>query len=307
MEKLLGQRVNQGDVLVVIHSSELGQAKAQYLEAQAKLDLAETTFAREKDLSEQRISSQADYLAASSELKLAWANYAAAEKRLRVLGLSAEEVESINIRRQDDQFAELTVRAPLAGTVTAQDISVGTLVEPTRSLCTIADLSSLWVWCDLYEKDLAVLHGAISSGRAVKAKVSVKAFEGTEFAGVVDLIGSTLDERARTVKVRIQVENQDGMLRPGMFAEARIAIGLGGRAVVVPRTAVLSDEGKSFVFRHLRDNLWIRQDIIVLGRAMEPFVEVLQGLQPGAAIVTGGAFMLKSDILREKMGAGCAD
>jgi len=90
VERLLGQEAAKGDILAVIHSADLGQAKAQFLEVQARLELAITTFEREKELHEKKISSEADYLSASSELKAAEGYYAAAERRLYLFGLGAE-------------------------------------------------------------------------------------------------------------------------------------------------------------------------------------------------------------------------
>jgi len=306
VEKLLGQEVAKGDTLAVIHSADLGQAKAQFLEVQARLELATSTFEREKELHEKKISSEADYLSASSELKAAQAYYAAAERRLRLFGLGTEQINAIRNEKENGLFAELLLRAPQSGTIITQNISAGALIDTTENLYTIADLSNVWVWYDLYEKDLAVLHDRLSSGRTVVAKVQVKAFEGEVFDGVVDLIGSQVDEHTRTVKLRVQVKNEQRKLKPGMFAEAEISVPLKGGMTAVPSSAVLSDEGKAFVFQLLRDDLWIRRDVRV-GENQEGIVEVLNGIPKGATIVSRGAFMLKSDILREKMGAGCAD
>jgi len=290
VQKLLGQEVAKGETLAVIHSADLGAGKAQFLEVQARLELATSTFEREKELYEKKISSQADYLSASSELKAAQAYYAAAERRLHLFGLGTEQINTIRNEKENGLFAELLLRAPQSGTIIAQNVSAGALVDTTESLYTIADLSNVWVWYDLYEKDLAVLHDRLSSGST----------------GVVDLIGSQVDEHTRTVKLRVQVKNEQHKLRPGMFAEAEISIPLKGSMTVVPSSAVLSDEGKAFVFQLLRDDMWIRRDVRV-GENQEGLVEVLNGIPKGATIVSRGAFMLKSDILREKMGAGCAD
>jgi len=306
VEKLLGQEVAKGDVLAVIHSADLGQAKAQFLEVQARLELATSTFEREKGLYEQKVSSKADYLSAVNELKAAQAYYAAAERRLCLFGLDAEQINATKNEKENGLFAELVLRSPQSGTIIAQNISAGALVDTTQSLYTIADLSNVWVWYDLYEKDLAVLHGRLSSGWTVSAKVRVKAFEGEVFDGVVDLIGSQVDEYTRTVKLRVQVKNEERKLKPGMFAEAEISVPLKGSMTAVPSSAVLSDEGKAFVFQHWKEDLWVRRDVLV-GRDQGGLVEVLSGIPRGATVVTRGAFMLKSDILREKMGAGCAD
>ena len=306
VEKLLGQQVKKGDVLAVIHSADLGQAKAQFLELQARLELATSTFEREKELYETKVSSKADYLSSFNEFKAAQAYYAAAERRLRLFGLGTEQINAIKNERENSQFAELVLQAPQAGTIITQNVSTGALVNTTESLYTIADLSNVWVWYDLYEKDLAVLHERLSSGGSAVAKVRVKAFEAEVFDGVVDLIGSQVDEHTRTIKVRVQVRNEEHKLKPGMFAEAEISVPLKGNITAVPSSAILSDEGRTFVFQYWKDDLWVRRDVRV-GRDQRGFVEVLNGIPRGATVVTSGAFMLKSDILREKMGAGCAD
>lgn len=306
VEKLLGQEVVKGDTLAVIHSADLGAGKAQFLEVQARLELATSTFEREKELYEKKISSQADYLSASSELKAAQAYYAAAERRLRLFGLDAEQINATKNEKENGLFAELVLRAPQSGTIIAQNISAGSLIDTTQNLYTIADLSNVWVWYDLYEKDLAVLHDRLSSGQTVMAKVRVKAFQSEVFDGVVDLIGSQVDEHTRTVKLRVQVKNEQRKLKPGMFAEAEISVRLEGSVTKVPSSAVLSDEGKAFIFQLWKKDLWVRRDVRV-GEDQGGMVEVLNGISKGATVVSRGAFMLKSDILREKMGAGCAD
>jgi cobalt-zinc-cadmium efflux system membrane fusion protein len=298
--------VAKGDVLAVIQSADLGQAKAQFLEVQARLELATSTFEREKGLFEKKISSKADYLDALNEFKAAQAYYAAAEKRLRLFGMDTEQISTIKNEKENGRFAELVLRSPQAGTIITQNISAGALVDNTEILYTIADLSNVWIWYDLYEKDLAILHDQLSSGKKVVAQVRVKAFEAEVFDGIVDLIGSQVDEHTRTIKVRVQVRNEESKLKPGMFAEAEITVPLKGNITTVPSSAVLSDEGQTFVFQLLKDDLWLRRDVR-LGRNQGGVAEVLDGITRGATVVTRGAFMLKSDILREKMGAGCAD
>jgi cobalt-zinc-cadmium efflux system membrane fusion protein len=306
VSKLLGEKVGKGDILAVIYSADLGQAKADFLEVQAKLDLTQATLRREKELYEKKITSEADYLNALNELKAAEASCAAADKRLRLFGLGTEQIAGTKNEKENGEFANLILRAPQGGMIIAQNISAGKMVETTESLYTIADLSNLWAWCDVYEKDLAVLHEQFAKNQPMKAIVQVKAFAGNEFEGVVDLVGNLMDEHTRTVKIRVQVKNPESRLRPGMFAEVEVMIPGEGRIAAVPRNAIMSDAGKNFVFQHWKENLWIRRDVTV-GSIHGDFAEILSGVPIGATIVTSGAFMLKGDILREKMGAGCAD
>ena len=306
VEKLLGEKVQEGDILAVIHSADLGQVEADFLEVQAKLELTQATFRREGGLYEKKNTSQADYQNALNELKTAQASYAATEKRLRLFGLETEQIAGIKDEKENGDFSNLVLRAPQSGTIITQNISVGEMADTTKSLYTIADLSNLWVWCDVYENDLAILHEQFAQDKSLQAMVRVKAFESTAFNGVVDFVGNVMDEHTRTIKVRVQVKNPEGKLRPGMFADVEVMIPGQGRIAAVPRNAIMSDAGENFLFQHWKENLWVRRDVAV-GSQYGNFVEILSGIPQGATIVTGGAFMLKSDILREKMGAGCAD
>lgn len=304
--KHLGQWVEKGELLAVLHSPELGQAKAEYLEAKAALELAEVTFKREKDLLDKQITSQADYQDAANQHKSAQAILAAAEKRLRLFGLDTEQIDAVHGEKENGEFANLALHAPQAGTVIAVNLSEGKIVDGADVLFTIADLSNVWVWCDVYENQLAVLHRRLASGEPLPANITVNAFRGETFVGMVDLAGHVMNEDTRTVKLRIQVQNADYKLRPGMFADAEILIAQPETVVAVPATAVMSDAGANFVFVQWKEDLWLRRNVSV-GPKRGNFIEIENGLEPGQTVVSGGAFMLKSDILREKMGAGCAD
>jgi cobalt-zinc-cadmium efflux system membrane fusion protein len=171
----------------------------------------------------------------------------------------------------------------------------------------LADLSTVWVWANVHAQDLAQLLGAEERG-TVPVEITVTAYPGRKFRGTLTYVGATMSEETRMVKVRATVENTDMALRPGMFCEATIALGdgQGEEVLAVPRNAVLSDEGKDFVFKHWKDDFFVRQDVRK-GREFFGAVELLEGLQAGETVVADGAFLLKSDVLREKMGAGCAD
>jgi cobalt-zinc-cadmium efflux system membrane fusion protein len=305
IEKMLGEKVKAGDILAVVHSAELGQAKAEYLETQARLELAQATYTREKGLYEKQIASQADYLKAQSELRSAEACLAADEKKLNLFGMDTEQIAAIDNEKENGHFAQLVLRATADGTVIEQNITVGKLIDTTDSLYTVADLSNLWVWCDLYEKDLAQMHKLLVADTPVKATLRVVAFEDTRFEGIVDLITSKLDTETRTVQMRLQVANTDRMLKPGMFADVSISTGETTLALAVPKTAIMTDEGLTFLFRHLKDDFWVRRDVLT-GKENNGYIQIVSGLEENAKVVTKGAFMFKSDVLREKMGAGCA-
>jgi len=305
IEKMLGEKVKAGDILAVVHSAELGQAKAEYLETQARFELAQATYAREEGLYKKEIASQDDYLKAQSELRSAEACLAADEKKLNLFGMDTEQIAAIDKEKKNGRFAQLVLRATADGTIIEQNITVGKLIDTTDSLYTVADLSNLWVWCDLYEKDLARLHKLLAAEAPVKATLRVAAFEDVRFEGIVDLITSKLNTETRTVQMRLQVANTDRMLKPGMFADVSIPTGKTTSALVVPKTAIMTDEDRTFLFRHLKDDFWVRRDVLT-GKENNGYIQIVSGLAENARVVTKGAFMFKSDVLREKMGAGCA-
>ena len=381
----LGQKVQAGDVLAVIHSGDFGEAKAAYLEAftaaevarqeksrqlaigsalenlltsareqpgssipaatlgewksklvsaVARLRQAKIILERETSLVAKQASSraeletaeremqtaQADYTALLEEIqfnvkldqlkaenasKLADARLNAAEQRMHLFGMDDEGIRAIPQMNDDGRLAQLAVKAPRAGVVTALNITEGKFVETSQSLCTIADTSNVWVWCDLYERDLGPLHERLANGDKPLARVKVAAFADT-FAGSVDLLENAVNETTRTVKVRVQVRNEQGKLRPGMFAAVDVPLTGQAKVALVPRQAILSDEGQTFAFVHWRDDFWLRRDVNV-GKPQGDMVEVLNGLSVGDRVVANGGFLFKSDVLRAKMGAGCAD
>ena len=324
-ESLKTPRKNPADGLV-------GEWKSKLLGSASRLRRARVVHAREKDLLEKGVSSKADHEAAHQEWEAAEADYAAlveevrlnlsldklradnavrradatlnaAEQRLHIFGLDHAAVQALGQSKSNGDFAQLEAKAPRSGTLTAQTVSMGKFVETTQSLYTIADLSNLWVWCDVYERDFAKLHTRLAEGKPLKVALRVAAFGDTAFEGVLDHVGSAVDTRTRTIKVRVQVANPEGKLKPGMFAQVEVTLAVTTRAAMVPRSAVLTDAGTAFVFQQWKDDLWFRRDIVA-GDTVGDLVVVDSGLEEGATIAATGGFMLKSDVLRNKMGAG---
>lgn len=301
----LGERVRRGQPVVELESVQLGEAESDHLAAQAALRLARSSFERQEQLRREQISSEKEYLLARQEHEAAQIRARAAEERLARLGVSRGEVEGLGRTGRASGDGALVVRSPADGVVLDMHAVPGELVKPDESIVTVGDVSSLWVWADLHEDQLGRVLDAQRGGR-LGAEVAVRAFPGTPFPGTVDFVGPTMDERTRTVKVRVAAANPEGKLRAGMFASVRIFLPGQEEALAVPRAAVLSDEGRSFVFVHHHGDYWVRRPVDV-GRRWLDWVEVQGGLSGGETLAADGAFLLKSDVLRSKMGAGCAD
>ena len=220
-----------------------------------------------------------------------------------MLGLSKDEVSRLALR--GDPLGRLVVRAPFSGTITERRAAVGELVGPESDVFVLADLTTVWVWAGIYEHDIAALLEATARGD-VPVEIRAHALPGRVFKGKLDYVASVLDETTRTVRVRASIPGEGGALKPGMFCKVRVLLSSGGKAIVLPKEAVLGDEGASFVFKHLKDDYYFRR-AVKRGRQFGDWVEILEGVAPDEVVVVRGAFMLKSDVLRSKMGAGCAD
>ncbi len=301
----LGERVRRGQALVELESVQIGEAESDYLSAQASLRLARASAERQEQLRKEQISSEKEWLAARQELEAAQIRARASEEKLARLGVARGDVERLAGAGRSAGDGGLVVRAPADGIVLEMHAVPGELVKPEASVITIGDVSSVWVWADLHEDQLGRVLDAQRAGR-LRADVLVKAFPDATFPGTVDFVGPTMDERTRTVKVRVAAANPDAKLRAGMFASVRIFLPGAEEALAVPSASVLADEGRSFVFVHHHGEYWIRRPVEP-GRRWADWVEVTRGLSGGETLAADGAFLLKSDVLRAKMGAGCAD
>ena len=289
----LGDRVKKGQPLLEIESVAVGEGQAASLEAQAMLTLAQRNFDRVSELRKEGIASEKEYLQARHELEAAEIRAASARAKLGRLGSGGTA------------GGRLVLRAPLDGTVLLMHAVSGEVARTDESLVTVGDNTAVWVWADLYERDLA----AVRAGQATQplaATIAVKAYPGVEFPGTVDLVSPAMDEASRTVKVRIQAHNADGRLLAGMFASIQLFLPGAGEALALPRQAVLADAGRSFAFVHYEGDYYVRRPVVV-GRRWASWVEILQGIAPSQTVVADGSFLMKSDVLRSKMGAGCAD
>jgi cobalt-zinc-cadmium efflux system membrane fusion protein len=300
----LGQEVSAGQVLVELDSAELAEAEAVYLEAVAEAHLAKKAFDRRCELHEAQISSEREFLEAEQQSEAATIRTNAARQKLLRFGMDDADIAVLERAGIHGANGSLLLRAPFDGEVLMLQGGRGELVEPGGDLVLLGDTRTLWVWVDLYETHLGMVSGAKERG-GLPATVTVRAYPGEEFHGELDFIDRVMDEDTRTVKARITLDNPGGRLRPGMFAEVRLAIAMGRAFPAVPAAAVLADDGRDFVFVRHTDDYFVRRPLTT-GRTAGGYVEVLEGLQTGQIVAVSGAFLLKSDVLRSKMGAGCA-
>lgn len=289
----VGDRVRRGDTLVEIDSGAAAEAAGELRAARAWLGNVEQAHRRIAALREQGIAPEKELATAVQELEGARIRLATAQAQAARLGLATTADAGVD--------GTLRLRASVDGTVLFLHAVAGEPAHPEEVMAIVGDVAEVRVWADLYERDLAQLPPA-----PLPAEVSVRAWPGVVFPGTVDLVGPSLDEASRTVKLRVAVPNPDGRLLSGMFATVNVMLPGDSQALVLPRDAVLEDEGRSFVFTHHVDDYYVRRPVTT-GRVWGERIEITGGLRGDETIVAEGAFLLKSDVLRSKMGAGCAD
>ena len=301
----IGGTLKDGAPLFAIDSNDVSESRGDYLKKVAARDLARTSAEREATLFAKKISAQVEVEEAQARLAAAEIEVTSARGRLLRLGIPRAEIDAMDPKSPDSVSGELTVHAPSEGVVLERRVSVGERVEPGKELILLSDLSEVWVWADLRERDVPAVFGKSNGGVKYDAEVRSHA-GGKPYRGKLDVLSGTMNEQTRTVKARIVVPNPDGHLRPGMFVNIRVFLPGGGNVLAVPKVAVLSDEGRTFVFVHKEGDYWVRRPV-TLGRRLGDMVEIRKGLSAGQTIIADGSFLLKSDVLRRKMGAGCAD
>lgn len=297
-----GDVVIRGQELLEIESIDVGNAKAAYQEALAIAKLAQKEHARMQALRNEGISSEKEILRTKQGLDAAKIRVTAARGTLKRLGMNGSKTRGVSLLGSS---GKLILKAPADGTILNMHAVSGELVKSSDAVVTIGDNSSLWVWADLYEHDYAAFSKAQATAK-LSAKISVKAFGLKTFTGTVDFISPFMSETSRTIKVRLELPNPKGKLLAGMFANVDVFLPGDRQALSLPARAVLTDAGREFVFVHHKDDYYIRRPV-VLGQKTGDQVEITEGLKGGELVVANGAFLLKSDVLRSKMGAGCAD
>jgi cobalt-zinc-cadmium efflux system membrane fusion protein len=301
----VGQTVKAGQPLFEVESGELASAQGEWLQAQALRRLAEKGYERQQTLWANHVTSEREYLEAQQAAATAAVVAETARQLLLRLGSSEAELQALEAQGPGSRAGHYTARAPVAGTVVAVGASYGERVEPGTDVVRLCNPARLWVWADLQERQLAEVSAAWHAG-PLGATVTVEAFPDEVFSGTVDFVGAVMETASRTVRVRVSLDNPDGHLRPGMFARVHLLLQGERSSLTVPVPALLSDEGRAFVFVHYDGEYYIRRPVKP-GRTVGDLVEIESGLAAGQQVVTAGAFLLKSDVLRSKMGAGCAD
>jgi cobalt-zinc-cadmium efflux system membrane fusion protein len=286
----LGDSVGAGQTLATLDSVELGEALSRYRQSKTKLALAQSNMERVKALVEKKIAARKDILQAETDYKTTQTELHTDEERLSLYGVSRSD-----LRGDDHNKPLLPVRSPIGGVITEKHAIVGELADPSRSLYTVADLSSVWVMVDINEKDLARVH----KGQA--ATVAVGAFPDLKLKGRITYIADLVNESTRTVKARIEVANPGRKLKPEMFATVELSLPADAPPVVaIPEDALQDLDGNKVVFVTEKDAEFAARQVQA-GRATGGMIEIVAGLKEGERYAVKGAFILKSELKKGEM------
>jgi cobalt-zinc-cadmium efflux system membrane fusion protein len=293
----LGDRIKANQVLAQIDSVEMGQTWSDYMKAKAHMELATRAVKREETLFQKKVSPEKDLLKARQELGQAEADMLLAQEKFRILGVEVRQLDT-NTNGTSHNRPLIPVASPLPGVVIEKSVTQGEAVGADKTLFTVADLSTLWLMIDIYERDI----GRVKTGMQIK--LSSVSYPGKEFRGRISYIGDVMDEKSRTVKARVTIDNRHGLLKPGMFASASINSvkeGTAGTVIAVPEEAVFLDGSQRYVFILQGEGRFAVREVLA-GPASGVRIEIREGLKQGDQVVVKGVFVLKSELKKKTLG-----
>lgn len=287
----LGDSVSAGQILATLDSVELGEALNRYHQSKTKLVLSQSNMVRVNALVEKKIAARKDLFQAENDFKTAQTDVHTNEERLSLFGVSIPD-----LTKDKHQRPLMPIRSPIGGIITEKHAIVGELSDPSKSIYTVADLSSVWVLTDINEKDLA----KVKKGQT--ATIKVGAFPDMTFDGRITYIADLVDEATRTVKARIEVQNPDRILKPEMFATVKLTVPATTPPVLaVPVEALQELEGKKILFV-TKDGEEFTPSEVRLGVASGGLVEITDGLIEDQGYAVKGSFLLKAELKKSELG-----
>jgi cobalt-zinc-cadmium efflux system membrane fusion protein len=276
----LGQRVKQGQVLAVISSSAISELRSDQLNAQQRLALARSNYAREKQLWEEKISAGQDYLQAQQALREAEIALRNTQQKLRAVGATSAETSAANLTRYE-------VRAPFDGVVVEKHLSLGEAVKEDANIFTISDLSTVWADISVTPKDMhTVKVGA-------PAIVRASAFDSSA-NGRISYVSALLGEQTRSAKAHIVLQNPADTWRPGLFVNVEVISEQADVAVAIAADAVQIIDGKNIVFVQIPGGFMAQE--VTLGRSDGKQVEIKDGIRAGTPYAASGSFAIKAEL-----------
>lgn len=301
----LGDRVVKGQALVTINSLEFAQAQADFLRSRAKYLLSQKEYERAKMLRAEKAIEEKEYLRREAEYENLATEYGALGSALHSYGITHEQIDALIEKCklvEDKEYKceiadpNLSILSPLAGTVIFRDVVKGEHVAPEKILYTVSDLKTLWAILDVYEKDLPSIR------MDSRAAISSSIYPDKEFPGKITYISDVIDKKLRTVKIRVEVDNIDGSLKPNMYIEGILENHTEQQEMLsVPEKAIQNLDGEKIVFILVKRDIFAARHV-TLGNKVGTNRIIAHGLSEGDQVVIQGAFYLKTEISKSTFG-----
>jgi membrane fusion protein, heavy metal efflux system len=285
----VGDEVKAGQSLVVLTSAAVGEGQAQLSAASARVSAARAAVERERGLVAKGISPKKDLEDAEADLAAAQGELEAARSSLGAAGATSS-----------GSGGRYVLAAPFAGTVVARNATAGRSASPGEVLIQVADLSTMWAQLEVPEADAGLVRPGLPVG------LILEGMGGKHLEATITRVAPSVDPQTRTMRARVELPNPEKNLKAGVFLKAKVQVAPDHDALLVPRDAIQQAEGKTLVFVKQETGLY-RPVPVEVGASTSDAVEVVKGLSPGAEVVTTGAFLLKTEILKESIGAGCCE
>ncbi len=288
----LGQRVTKGTDLIEVQSVEIEKLETDLLHAENRLRLAQSDAERSRALVEKGIAARKELIAAENQLEGVKNDIEGLIRQLVLLGVPRKAIEQF---RRERLVTVLHIPAPIDGTVVERPAVLGQVVEPVTQLLKLVDTSVL-VAQGAAPEDLLL---QLKVGQPVR--VTVAAYPGKRFEGRLTFIHPQIDPERRVAHVWAEIRNPEGQLKEDMFAQLSVVVGGGPEALVIPAAALMSEGGLEFVFTETPAGF--KRTSVLVGARNDQYVEIKQGLPPGAKVVTDGKRQVYTVFLAARSGA----
>jgi cobalt-zinc-cadmium efflux system membrane fusion protein len=286
VRKNLGDSVTAGEVMAVIESRELAEAKSKYLAALSRMDLAQNNFSRFEGLWKKEAIAEKQFLEVKNAFEEAQIELRSAKQKLLAMGLSSEYLKNLP-NHPDEALTRYEILAPFDGTVISKRITLGEMRKEDDQAFMISDLSSLWVNLSVSQKHLThVKEGQtviVSSGNGIP-----------DSEGTIAYLEPVIGDKTRSAIARVVIPNPDKKWRPGLFVTAKVTVDSVDAPVVVSKTAVQKIEGKTVIF--VREGEGFESKSVKLGRVNGSHVEIVAGISPGDQYAAKQTFLLKAEL-----------
>ncbi|WP_072347410.1 efflux RND transporter periplasmic adaptor subunit [Flavobacteriaceae bacterium A100] len=281
---LIGDKVKKGQLLVSLENTEFVEIQQSYLELAEQLNYLKSEFDRQKTLFEEQITSQKNYLKAESAYKSSLANYNGLRKKLQMMHINPKNVEQGNFT------SNINIYAPIDGFVTKMNVSNGTYVSPSDMILEIVDTEHIHLELSVFEKDIMKIK------KDQKILFQIPEVSNKTYTASVHLVGTTIDEKTRRVRVHGHVDNEEDNFIVGMFVEAEIITNQ-TKGVGLPKSAIIEVEDHAFALILEEQNnteYHVEKIALNLGKQTEDYVEILnaEALKNKQIIVKGTSMLL---------------